>query len=142
MSFKARCSIVGIILTFGHRVSVQHNIVATKGGISGVIYIYIYIYIPPHAADLDEQLQPKIWGCPIIFHVICTPGTWIFDRLMLLASICLQYWSELMVKVPKRNTNDTFLFAGEGSYFFENPKMLKIQCRSRDLAFKWGGRPI
>ena len=44
-----------------------------------------------------------------------------------------------MVKVPKRKKYDTFLFAGEGSYFFENPKMLKIQGRSRDLAFKYGG---
>ena len=73
------------------------------------------------------------------FRVLFDPGTWIIDRLMLLASICPQYWSELMVKVPKHKQNNTFLFAGEGSYFFENPKMLKIQRRSRDLAFKWGG---
>ena len=46
-------------------------------------------------------------------------------------------------KSAKTYTNDTFLFAGEGSYFFENPKMLKIQGRSRDLAFKYEGvRPI
>ena len=40
------------------------NIVATKGGISAVIYIYI----PPHAADLwMNSYNPKSGGVPFIF---------------------------------------------------------------------------